>query len=159
MTLTLFAFVGVAEAIPLLVFAAFVAGVFAVLTVISNRNSRATERLDRLSRPQSLVDIEDPRSGKKDRFGGMVETAKALSKPLMPQTELEQSELKIKLANAGFRSESAVPVYLGIRFASFMSTFLISLAVFLPKYGMSVDALKPIVIVTGIGFYAPAMIL
>ncbi len=51
--MTLFALVGVAEAIPLLVFAAFVAGVFAVLTMISNRNSRAAERLDRLSRPMS----------------------------------------------------------------------------------------------------------
>jgi tight adherence protein C len=89
----------------------------------------------------------------------MVETAKALSKPLMPQTELEQSELKIKLANAGFRSDSAVPVYLGIRFASFLSTLLISLAVFLPKYGMTLNALKPIVIVTGAGFYLPQIVL
>jgi tight adherence protein C len=159
--MTLFAIVGLAEAIPLVVFAGFVAGVFAVLTLISNRNSRATERLERLSRPQSLVDMDDPKGGgaKKDRFGGMVETAKALSKPLMPQTELEQSELRIKLANAGFRSDSAVPVYLGIRFASFMSTFLISLAVFLPKYGMTVDALKPIVLITGAGFYFPQIIL
>ncbi|MFO0846190.1 MAG: type II secretion system F family protein [Gemmataceae bacterium] len=156
--MTLFAFVGLAEAIPLVVFAGFVAGVFAVLTLISNRNSRAAERLERLSRPQSLAEIDDIR-GKKDRFGGMVETAKVLSKPLMPQTELEQSELKIKLANAGFRSESAVAVYLGIRFASFLGTFLVSLAVFLPKYGMTVDALKPIVLITGFGFYLPQVIL
>jgi tight adherence protein C len=158
MTMTLFALVGLAEAIPLLVFAAFVAGVFAVLTMISNRNSRAAERLDRLSRPQSLVDMEDPK-GKKERFAGVMETAKALSKPLMPQTELEQSELKIKLANAGFRSDSAVPVYLGLRFATFMFFFTTSLLVFLPKYGMTVAALKPIVLVTGLGFYLPAMIL
>ena len=95
--MTTFALVGLAEVIPLLVFAALVAGIFAVLTMISNRNSRASDRLDRISRPASLAEIEDPKL-KKERFQGVMETAKALSKPLMPQTELEQSELKMKLA-------------------------------------------------------------
>src|SRR5689334_7833524 len=154
----IFALVGLAEVIPLLVFAGLVAGIFAVLTLISNRNSRASERLDRLSRPASLAEIEDPRN-KKERFAGVMETAKALSKPLMPQTELEQSELKIRLANAGFRSDSAVAVYLGIRFGTFMLFALTALAVFLPKYGFTLTALKPIVIVMGVGFYLPALIL
>jgi tight adherence protein C len=154
----IFAFVGLAEAVPLLVFAGLVAFIFAILTLISNRNSRAAERLDRLSRPASLAEIEDPRN-KKERFAGVMETAKALSRPLMPQTELEQSQLKIRLANAGFRSDSAVAVYLGIRFGTFMLFFLTSLAGFLPKYGFTLTALKPIVIVTGIGFYLPAVVL
>ena len=51
----IFAFVGVAEIIPLLVFAALVAGIFSLLTIISNRNSKAAERLQRLSRPASLA--------------------------------------------------------------------------------------------------------
>src|SRR5262249_47873869 len=105
----IFAFVGMAELVPLLVFAGFVAAVFAALTMISTRNSRAAERLDRIRRPASLAEIEDPKR-KQERFQGMMETAKALSGPLMPQTELEQSELRIKLANAGFRSDSAVSV-------------------------------------------------
>jgi tight adherence protein C len=154
----LFALVGVSEIIPLLVFAGLVAGIFAVLTMISNRNSRAQERLERISRPQSLADLEDPKN-KKERFQGMMETAKALSKPLMPQTELEQSELKIKLANAGFRSDSAVPIYLGLRFGSFLLFALVAVSVFLPRYGLTVQALKPIVILTGIGFYLPSTVL
>jgi tight adherence protein C len=154
----LFALVGAAEIVPLLVFAGLVAGVFAVLTMISNRNSRAAERLDRISRPASLAEIEDPRM-KKERFQGVMDTAKALSKPLMPQTELEQSELKIKLANAGFRSDSAVSVYTGIRVATLGAFLLFSVALFLPKYGMTMSALKPIVIITGIGFYLPSIIL
>jgi tight adherence protein C len=154
----LLALVGFQEIIPLLVFAGFVAALFAVLTMLSNRNSRAQERLERISRPASLAEIEDPKA-KKDRFQGMMETAKALSGPLMPQTELEQSEMKIKLANAGFRSDSAVAVYLGIRFASFIGFLLLSLAIFLPRYGLKADALKPIVLITGFGFYAPAIVL
>src|SRR5829696_8570573 len=97
-----FGFVGVSELIPLLVFAGFVAGLWGVLSLISNRNSRAQERLDRISRPASLADLEDPRTRNRQRFAGMVETAKALSGPLMPKTEGEQSELRNRLANAGF---------------------------------------------------------
>jgi tight adherence protein C len=149
---------GFSDFLPLLVCGIFVAGVFAVLSLISNRNSRAQERLDRMSRPASLAEIEDPRT-KKDRFGGVMDAAKALSAPMMPQTELEQSELKIKLANAGFRSDSAVAVYMGLRFATLLFFFLLSVAIFLPKYGLTADAFKPIVIITGIGFYLPSTIL
>jgi tight adherence protein C len=154
----IFALVGVAEIVPLLVFAALVAGIFAVLTMISNRNSRAAERLERISRPASLAEIEDPKN-RKDRFQGVMETAKALSKPLMPQTELEQSELRIKLANAGFRSESAVSVYLGIRFATFLLFGLLGLMLFLPTYGFTLDCLKPMVLFLGVGFYLPSIVL
>ncbi len=154
----IFALVGFQELVPLLVFAGLVAGIFAVLSMISNRNSRAQERLERISRPASLAEIEDPKL-KKERFQGVMETAKALSGPLMPQTELEQSELKIKLANAGFRSDSAVAVYLGLRFVTLIACTLLALGIFLPKYGMTYSALKPIVVAAGFGFYLPSIVL
>jgi tight adherence protein C len=154
----LWAIVGVQEVVPLLVFGGLVAGIFSILSLISNRNSRAQERLERISRPASLAEIEDPKA-KKERFQGVMETAKALSGPLMPQTELEQSELKIKLANAGFRSDSAVAVYLGLRFVTLIACTLLALAIFLPKYGMTYAALKPIVVAAGFGFYLPSVIL
>jgi tight adherence protein C len=154
----LVALVGLQELIPLVVAAGLVAVIFSVLSLISNRNSRAQERLERISRPASLAEIEDPKQ-KKDRFQGVVETAKALSGPLMPQTELEQSELKIRLANAGFRSDSAVAVYLGLRFATLVAFLAVALAIFLPKYGLTYAALKPIVFFGGIGFYSPSTIL
>jgi tight adherence protein C len=150
--------IGMSEIIPLLVFAALVAGIFSVLSMLSNRNSRAVDRLDRLSRPASLAEIEDPKY-KKDRYQGMVEVFKSLSAPMTPKSELEQSELKIQLANAGFRSDSAVPVYLGIRFGCFMLFFLTSLTIFLPRYGMTLDSLKPIILITGVGFYLPVFVL
>lgn len=154
----LIAFVGLNEIIPLAVCAVFVVGVFAVLTMLSNRNSRAADRLEKLSRPASLAEIEDPKQ-KKERFQNFMETAKALSRPLMPKTDLETSQLKIKLANAGFRSDSAVAVYLGIRFGVFMISALLSLVIFLPRYGLTLDALKPIVLITGAGFYLPSIVL
>jgi len=153
------AFLVMEDLIPILVFGGFVFGLFAVLSMLSQRNSRAAQRLDRFSRPASLAEIEDPKVQKKDRFQGIMETAKAFSAPLMPQTELEQSQLKLKLANAGFRSDSAASVYLGLRFATFLAFGVISTLVFLPKHGLTLSALKPIVIYTGIGFYLPAVVL
>ena len=154
----IFALVGLQEVVPLLVFAALVAGIFAFLSMMSNRNSRAQERLERISRPASLAEIEDPKL-KKERFQGVMETAKALSRPLMPQTELEQSQLKIRLANAGFRSDSATAVYLGLRVAVLIGFLLLGLAIFLPKYGFTLDAFKPLILFGGVGFYLPSLVL
>lgn len=156
---TLIGFVVFSELVPLLVFGTFVFGVFAVLSMLSNRNSRAAQRLDRLARPASLAEIEDPKVGKKDRFQGIMDVAKSFSAPMMPQTELERSELKVKLANAGFRSETASSVYLGIRFVTFLVFLVVASMYYLPQYGLQMKALQWIVIWTGMGFYIPSIIL
>ncbi|MCS7046915.1 MAG: type II secretion system F family protein [Gemmataceae bacterium] len=145
--------------VPLLVFAGMVAGIWAVLSMISNRNSRALDRLQRLSRPQSLAEIEDPNRTRSERLQGLMETAKALSSPLMPQTELEQSALKQKLANAGFRSDAAPAVYSGIRLVSLLTALVVSAAIFIPGRSLSLETLQYIAICTGIGFYLPAGVL
>jgi tight adherence protein C len=156
----IFAFLGLADLIPFVVFAACVCGVWGTLSIISRRNSQAQERLARLSRPASLAEIELPHSvQKEERMQGIMDTAKALSKPLMPQTELEQSALKVTLANAGFRSDSAMAVYLGIRFATFLAFLVVSLAIFVPRYGLNFGGLKWVIGLTGLGFYLPQVIL
>jgi len=154
------AIVGISDIIPFLVFAVFIFGVWSVLSMISQRNSRAQERLTRMSRPASLVDIDNQQSiSKEGRMQGFVDTARALSKPLMPQTELEQSALKIRLANAGFRSDSAMAVYLGLRFACTLLSLVVALAIFVPQYGITLGGLKWVVGLTGLGFYLPQVIL
>ncbi len=154
----IYAFIALTDVIPLLVFFGIVLGIWALLTMISTRNQRAEERLARISRSASLVEIEDPLLKKTERFQSIVETAKALSSPLMPQTELEQSALKVRLANAGFRSDSAAAVYQGLRFGCLLLFFLISSAVFLPQ-GFNLHSLKWVVGLTGLGFYIPNIIL
>jgi tight adherence protein C len=146
---------------PLLVFLAIVAGIWAVLSMISNRNSRALDRLQRFSRPQSLAEIQDPSLAQRsERLQGLLDTAKALSSPLMPQTELEQNKLKLKLANAGFRSDAAPMVYSGLRVASFLVFALGSAAsLFVPGKPISWSSLQWLVLATGFGFYLPSIIL
>jgi tight adherence protein C len=154
------AFLYMVDMIPLLVFLGIVVGIWAVLSAISNRNSKAVERLAKLSRPPSLADLEDPKLAKgAERFQGLVDTAKALSSPLMPQTDLEQSELKTKLANAGFRSDAAPMVYSGLRFGTLLLCFVGSAMVFLPGRALAWSNIQWVIVFTGIGFYMPSIIL
>ncbi len=152
---------GIKEAIvPLAVFLGFLLAIWAVLSWISERNSRSTERLMRHSRPASLAEIEDPKSVKKsERFQGITDMAKSISQPLMPQTELEQSALKVKLANAGFRSESSAAVYSGIRVASLGLFLAMALGLAALNSGTAMDKIKIILLVTVLGFYLPSMAL
>lgn len=152
--------IGISDIIPLLVFAGIVLAIWAVLSMISNRNSRATERLARLSRPQSLADIEDPTRARGDhKLQGVLDMAKSVSKPLMPNTALEQGALKTKLANAGFRSDAAPMVYSGLRLCSLGLFFAIAIAAFVPGRPFSWFMLQGVVIVTAFGFYLPSVIL
>ncbi len=154
------AFVYIQDLVPLLVFMGIVAAIWAFLSMVSNRNSKALDRLARLSRPQSLAEIDDlAKSKSQDRYSGIVDAAKALSSPLMPQTELEQSALKIKLANAGFRSDAAPMVYSGVRLACLGLLFLMSIAIFVPGRPLGFKTLQWVVIFTGVGFYLPSIVL
>ena len=155
----LFGLIGASEMVPLLVGVAFVAAVFGVLSLISSRNSRAQERLDRLSRPATAADLAESKLQKKDRFQGVMETAKALAKPLMPQTETERSALRMKLAHAGFRSDSAVAVYLTLRLITLVVATVIGALVFLPGNGFTGSSLRWMVLCSGTGFYTPNVIL
>jgi tight adherence protein C len=107
-----------------------VVGIWMLLSSVSARNSRTQERLERHSRPASLAEIEVPgKQSKEEKMAGVKKAMEDLGALLKPKTELEQSAVRIRLANAGFRSESAGGIYQGIRFASF-ATFA-ALAVFL----------------------------
>lgn len=147
------------DLVPILVFMAIVVGIWAFLSMLSSRNSKAVDRLDRMSRSASHADLDAGRVEKQEKYQGLVDTAKALSSPMMPQTELEQSALRLKLANAGFRSESAPVVYSGLRMASLGVFFVISCLMALPGQELTLKTLQTIVIFTGLGFYLPAMLL
>ena len=49
----------------------------------------------------------------------------ALARPLQPKSEAELGKLKTKLANAGFRSEGAGAVFLGLKLAGLMAALFL----------------------------------
>ena len=151
----LFAFLTADELMPMLVFGAIVAGTFIVLSMLSSRNSQAEDRLERIGRPKSLVDIEMAAQGEKPRFAGIKDMFTNLGGAMEPKSDLEKSSLRIKLANAGFRSEQAAGVFQGIRVASLVVFLLPALFFFLLKDGFTVRSIQYTVILAGLGFYIP----
>ncbi len=111
-----------ADLIPIIVAGVLPLGViFLLLTVLSKRNTQAEDRLARLNRPMSMMDIEPPSSGGIDnKMKDVIDKFAGLAKPMQPKSEFEVSQLRMRLANGGFRSEKAVQVYLGIRFTSML---------------------------------------
>lgn len=157
--MSLFAFLSADELTPIFVFAAIMAGTFWVLSMISSRNSQAEERLERIGRPKSLVEIEMSHAESQQRFAGLRDMFSNLGGAMEGGTELERNSLRIKLANAGFRSEQAATVYLGIRVVSLVAFLLPALFFFLIKDGFSVRSIQYTVILGGVGFYLPQIAL
>lgn len=154
------AIIGIEDLIPLFVFGGVVLAIWAVLNLISERNRRSQERLIRHSRPASLAEIEDPRiTQKTERFQAVADMAKALSQPVMPKSDLEQSALRVRLANAGFRSEAAAAIYSGLRVAAGIFFLLAALGFFLPRTETPIKKLIYIGATAGIGFYLPNIVL
>lgn len=151
----LLAFLSAAELTPVFVFVAIVAGTFWLLTYISARNSQAEERLERIGRPKSLAEIDLGTAESRGRFKGLTDAFKNLGGALEPQSELEKSALRVKLANAGFRSESAPGVYHGIRVVSLVVFLLPALFFFLLKDGFTMKSIQWTVVLGGLGFYLP----
>jgi tight adherence protein C len=145
----------VADLAPIFVF--FFVGMVAwwVLSFISNRNSQAEDRLERLGRPRSLAEIDIIPTEQRQRFGGLKEAISSLGGAMEPQSELERSKLRVELANAGFRSESAPAIYQGIRVAS-LAIFLFAFGGWqLLRDGLTFKSLQWIIFYAALGLYIP----
>ncbi|MDY3554967.1 type II secretion system F family protein [Gemmata sp. JC717] len=153
----LLALLSAAELAPILVFVAIMAGTFWVLSLISSRNSQAEERLERIGRPKSLVEIEMSQGESGNRFKGIKDAFSNLGGVMEPRTELEKNSIRIQLANAGFRSENAAGVYQGIRVVCLVVFLLPALFFFLLKDGFTLKSIEWTVALAGLGFYLPQL--
>ena len=149
----LLAFITPEILLPILVFGAIVCMTYFGLSALSKRNSQAEDRLSRIGRPKS-IDM-DSLIDSKVKFGGLKDAFSSLGASMQPKSELEQNGLKVKLANAGFRSEAASTIYLGLRLATMAICLIPTLIWATVAKGFTLDALYYIVFVTGVGFYVP----
>ena len=155
----LFAFLSAEELAPIFVFAAIMIGTFWLLQLISNRNSQADNRLDRIGRPRSLVDLELSQMESRQRFSGLKDAFSNLGASMQPQSDLEKNSLKVKLANAGFRSETAPMVYQGLRLACLVGFLLPAILICLVAQGFTLAAMWKIGLAGCVGFYLPMIAL
>ena len=146
--------------LPWIVFAAFAGGAWAIINFLANKNSRADERLEELRNPlvRGKDKAEDPKG--QSGVGTMIErAAPTLSKALQPKSELEQSKLKVSLANAGFNSPYATEWYLAIKFASLIGGLVLGAGIGLSRWGLTRNGIFAVVVGGGLGFYLPEIIL
>ncbi len=151
---TLFSF---EDLLPFAVFGMFAALAWWALGYLATGKPRAIERLDELRRPRARRGEPDrPALKKADRVTRMLERASpALAKPLEPKSEMERSRLKTKLANAGFRSEAAPSVFLGLKFAGLLAGLFLGAGTILGLAGINRSTLMWSIFIAGLFFYLP----
>ena len=143
---------------PIIVFGIIMLCTWWVLSMISQRNSQAEERLDRIGRPKSLAEIEIASKQNAQGISGFKKVMEGMGASIASQqSDLERGSLRVKLANAGFRSESAPAVFQGLRLASLLIFLVIGGVVGLVSSGVTTSALMYLVFIAGLGFYLPGL--
>jgi tight adherence protein C len=141
-----------AQILPWAIFGVISFGAWAAINAFSNRSSRALERLEELRDPTLRNKDQHAKTG----MGAMVDmAAPALSKALQPKTDLEQSVLKTRLANAGYNSPTAPQVFLAFKFALMVVGAIMGGAFGLVSWGLTQKGWTSIVVGAGLGFYLP----
>lgn len=148
--------------VPFAIFGLFALVMWLVLDRLASGKPRAEQRLDEFREPPAKrKQLATKGPGKKtDAMTKMLEKASpALAKPLQPKSELEVSQLKQRLAHAGFRNEAAPSIYLGLKFIGLIAGFFLGGGAMLYTYGVETDALLYTVGVAGVMFYVPDLAL
>lgn len=147
--------------VPWAVFGAIAAAAWWLVDFFSANDSRAVERLDELKNPLARRrTAENAKSGRKvDPMTRVLEKATpALAKPLQPKTAEEVGKLRARLGAAGYRSEAAVSIYLGLKFGGLIAGFLLGGGSMLLTHGLVQKTLFTSVIAGGLLFFAPEVI-
>jgi tight adherence protein C len=125
---------------------------------LSSRTTRAMERLEEFKNP-ALRREKEKEAKKNDAMAKMLEKATpAFAKPLQPKNEYEASKLKARLSAAGFRGESAVSIFLGLKFIGLMAGLFFGGGTGLLVAGISQKTLFITIIASGFAFYLPDII-
>src|SRR5690606_22551252 len=96
---------------------------------------------------------------KQTGMGAMLSmAAPTLSKVVQPKTELEQSALQVRLANAGFQSPNAAQIYLALKVALLILGVMIGGGVGLASWGITQKGLTSVILGGGLGFYLPEIV-
>ncbi len=154
--------------VPIAAFGAVAAIAWLVLDAFSRKSSRAEERLDEfrdpLLRKQREAQANKP-SSKAAVAELLSKATPALAKPLQPKSEEELDRLRLRLTQAGFRSESAPTFFLSLKFAFLVVGFFVSggtVALLQRVAGGSVfemSALMKIAFVSLLAFFIPELLL
>lgn len=142
--------------VPIAVFLGITFLAWAVIGILSPRESRASERLEELKDPTRRAEKSASRSN--SMSGVLQRAAPALSKALQPKTELEQNALKVRLSNAGFNSPNAPTIFLAIKMVSLGVGLALGGGFGVFKFGFQFHSLTSLVVGGGFAYYLPEVI-
>jgi tight adherence protein C len=144
--------------VPFAVFLGITFAAWALLGMFAGKENRASERLDELKDPTRRVQGAAAAGPKSNSVSNVLKrAAPAISRALQPKTDLEQSALKVRLANAGFNSPNAPTFYLAIKMACFGVGLLAGGGFGLIKYGLNFGGTASVIIGAGLGYYLPSI--
>jgi tight adherence protein C len=160
---TLAAVISTPLLIKIAIFGAVACGAWLLLDLLSKGKPRAEVRLD---------DFRDPTRRSSDARGGRGVTKRAdgmarlleraspsMAKPLQPKSEAEVGKLRAKLNYAGFRSETAPSIFLGLKTVCLAIGFFAGGGAMLISKGATTEAIMYTVGIAGVSFYLPEVIL
>ncbi|MAG94504.1 MAG: secretion protein [Planctomycetaceae bacterium] len=145
----------ITQLLPIAAFGAIAILFWLIVSHFNSKSSRASERLDELRDP-TLRSRETAIGSDATGVGGMFEkAAPALSKAMGAKTELEQSKLKTRLANAGYNAPNAGTFFLALKVIVGGIGLAIGAGYGMSAFGLTQNGYTSIVIGGGLGFYIP----
>jgi tight adherence protein C len=145
--------------VPLLIFVAFAALAWCAMEWIAARKPRAVERLDSIRTPRRRAEAASALK-KTDAMTKVLQAATpGLARSLEPKSEIEMSKLKVRLANAGFRGESAGSMFMALKLISLLVGLFFGGSLLLSLTGINNRSMMGSVAIGGICFYLPSVVL
>jgi len=143
---------------PIAAFGAVAAVVWLLLELFTKERPRAEQRLEEFNDPRKRRSREE--EGRADTMTRVLEkAAPSFAKPLQPKDEKAAGKLKQRLTQAGFRGEKAATMFLGLKFAGLMLGGVAGGGTALLMSGFSQSGLIKMVIIAGLMFYLPDVVL
>ena len=148
------------QIIPIATFLAVVLGAWGVLATIANRPTKAEDRLKRMV-DRSRQDADRLRSTR-EKANLQEKVARAASKlaaPMQPKGEEQVGKIRVQLLNAGFRHPKAVQVFLGAKVLCLLAGLAVTIPMVLSSGLQGPSALMRVVMVSGLLFYLPGVVI
>jgi tight adherence protein C len=146
------------------IFGGVACGAWLLLELFSKSKPRAEARLDDFRDPsRRRGDGRDGSRGVTKRADGMArlleKASPRMAKPLQPKSEEEVGKLRAKLNYAGFRSEAAPSIYLGLKTVCLVVGFVAGGGTLYFSKGATSETLMYTIGAAGIAFYIPSIVL
>ncbi len=126
--------------IAVAIFGTFAAGAWFVMDLVASKKPRAEERLAELGDPRKRKGLEA--HSRSDAMAKLLERATPnLARPLQPKSLKDRSQLVQRLSYAGFRRDTAVTIFLGLKLIMGIVGLVLGGGTVLLMYGVSTEAL------------------